>query len=196
MHYILYETKNIINGKIYVGCHKSESIDDSYLGSGTLLSKAIQKHGKENFIRKTISEHTNSDEMYSAEKEIVDADFVSRKDTYNVRIGGKGGWDHVVGRIGTILKNSDTFQTSRKSKDFRVKCSRAKSKKVVLYDIEMNMLDTFSSCVVLAAHLGVTRANISNAAREKRIIGKMMKTKYYVRYENEIPENQLSTLEP
>jgi len=45
----IYMTKNQINGKQYIGQHKSSEWDNSYFGSGILLKQAIRKYGKENF---------------------------------------------------------------------------------------------------------------------------------------------------
>jgi hypothetical protein len=45
--YYVYRTINNVNSKIYVGVHRSYNIEkDSYLGSGVLLEKAIQKYGE------------------------------------------------------------------------------------------------------------------------------------------------------
>lgn len=53
--YIIYETKNIITNKFYIGSHKCKSLDfDGYLGSGKFLKHSINKYGKENFIRQTL----------------------------------------------------------------------------------------------------------------------------------------------
>ena len=48
-YHIIYKTTNLINGKIYVGMHSTDNLNDGYLGSGWILKQAIKKYGKENF---------------------------------------------------------------------------------------------------------------------------------------------------
>jgi len=87
--YIIYRTTNNVNDKIYIGVHFRVENDDKYLGSGTLLNKAIKKYGRKNFSRKTLFEFETEEEAYLKEKEIVNSEFVKRPDTYNLCEGGK-----------------------------------------------------------------------------------------------------------
>lgn len=52
MEYYIYITTNLVNGKQYIGQHKG-NYNDSYLGSGILIMKAIEKYGKKH-IKKNI----------------------------------------------------------------------------------------------------------------------------------------------
>lgn len=95
MYYVIYKTINLKNGKYYIGAHTTHKIDDDYLGSGVALRRTIEKYGKENFTKEIIAQCTTKEEMYLLEEKLVDhTDAMS----YNMRRGGKGGWDHIDSR--------------------------------------------------------------------------------------------------
>lgn len=85
MHHIVYKTTNLLNGKYYIGIHSTEELDDGYLGSGTLLGKAMRKYGRKNFRREVLSEWATRDEAKSEEKRLVD---ITDPMTYNMVAGG------------------------------------------------------------------------------------------------------------
>ena len=87
MHHLLYKTTNLVNGKYYYGIHSTENANDSYLGSGSLILKAIAKYGKENFKREILSTFKTRDEALIAEHEVVDPE---DENSYNVDVGGNG----------------------------------------------------------------------------------------------------------
>lgn len=89
--YLIYKTTNLLNNKIYIGSHRTDNIEDDYLGSGTLLKQAIKKYGKENFIKEILYVFDNADEMVQMERKLVNEEFINQRNTYNMEIGGSGG---------------------------------------------------------------------------------------------------------
>lgn len=95
MHYYMYKITNLINGKIYVGVHKTKSLDDGYMGSGKVIKAAIKKYGLENFTKDILETFENAEAMYAKEKEVVNEEFLARDDVYNLRRGGQGGFEYI-----------------------------------------------------------------------------------------------------
>lgn len=111
MKYIVYKTTCLVNNKIYIGVHevKDPEVFDGYLACGFYINRttlknhpkypihfAIVKYGIENFKRETLFVYDTAEEAFLKEAELVNLDFIKRKDTYNVSLGGFGG--HKPGR--------------------------------------------------------------------------------------------------
>jgi group I intron endonuclease len=107
MFYIVYKTTNQVNGKFYVGTHKTVDLNDDYLGSGTLLKRAIEKYGVESFNKEILFVFDNPKEMFAKEAEIVNEDFLSENNTYNIKKGGCGGFHY-------INENPEKFLTEKR----------------------------------------------------------------------------------
>lgn len=92
MRYCFYETTNLVNGKKYLGIHGSEDFEkDTYIGSGTLLQEAIQKYGRENFIRKDIRYFNKQKEAREFEALSITPEILRSSNYYNIAKGGGGG---------------------------------------------------------------------------------------------------------
>lgn len=116
MHYLIYKITNKITGKYYIGSHKTKNINDNYMGSGKYLNHAKVKYGIENFEKEILFVYDTAEEMYAKEREIVNEDFLATENTYNLKIGGAGGWDLV--NTEEKNKNFDWMQY-RKTEKFK-----------------------------------------------------------------------------
>lgn len=89
---VVYKIVNIINNKEYVGVHRTNNINDSYLGSGKLIRKAVEKYGKYNFKKEILFIFDNDEEgermAFEEEGRIVNVEYTLREDTYNISVGG------------------------------------------------------------------------------------------------------------
>lgn len=90
-HYIIYKITNKLDGKFYIGKHKTKNLDDGYMGSGKLIKRAIKKHGVENFKKEILHIFETEAEMNEAEARLV----VLSEDSYNLCPGGHGGFGYI-----------------------------------------------------------------------------------------------------
>lgn len=111
MYGYVYLTTNLINGHKYIGQHKSESFDESYKGSGTLVRRAYDKHGWENFKTEVLEWCQSREELNEREKYWISYyDAVNSPDFYNIAPGGEGVSSEMVSgeknpRYGIVLSN-------------------------------------------------------------------------------------------
>jgi hypothetical protein len=91
MFYTIYKTTNTINGKFYIGKHKTKNLNDGYMGSGKLLKRAIEKYGVNAFHKEILHVFDTEAKMNAKEKELV----VINEMSYNLCEGGQGGFDFI-----------------------------------------------------------------------------------------------------
>jgi len=106
MFYTIYKITNQIDGKFYIGTHKTKNLNDTYMGSGKYLRYAQDKYGIDKFIKEILFVYNTPQEMYAKEAEIVNEEFLATANTYNLKVGGFGGWDYINNdEVSRINKN-------------------------------------------------------------------------------------------
>lgn len=91
MYGYIYKTINLVNGKIYIGQHKADQFDPTYLGSGKVLLNAVNKYGKESFICEILEWCETQSKINSRERCWIK--FYNSRDRnigYNITEGGEG----------------------------------------------------------------------------------------------------------
>ena len=143
MKYTIYQIKNKINGKIYIGKHQTENLDDGYFGSGVALREAVKKYGKENFLKEILFVFDSEDEMNAKERELITEDFVKRKDTYNLGVGGEGG-PHFKGKSHTKESINKMLENRTKpvlTHDARQKISESNRRRTISNETRKKISD-------------------------------------------------------
>lgn len=151
MKYIVYQTVNKINNKIYIGVHGTESEEfDGYLANGinihrpstymhpkTPFQYAVKKYGIKNFVRTTLKEFDNEKDAYKLEAELVNEEFLKREDVYNLALGGKLNYDNLHNPM----------------------------KEVHMYDTNGNYIRSFAGINIAARTINPTAVNGSHITR-------------------------------
>ena len=128
----IYKTTNMINGKAYIGMKRLDCKHKDYLGSGKIFKRALDKYGKENFVKEILAFAKTKEELTQLEYEYIKHhDAYNSQDYYNVASGGLGG-NTKAGyteeelrefgrRVSNSLKNSEKFKTVVQSEEYREK---------------------------------------------------------------------------
>lgn len=137
--YIVYCTTCTINNKIYIGVHKTNpKIFDGYIGNSVYVNRpstysnpkerfqyAVKKYGPKNFKRSIIAIFEDEESAFNLEEIIVNEQFLSRPDVYNVALGGKSGNYNITGTTVYQYSSTGIFISSYKSiKEASIQISR------------------------------------------------------------------------
>lgn len=124
----IYKTTNIVNGKSYIGKYAGKK--STYLGSGIALKKAIDKYGKDSFVREVIEECNNLIHLSDREKYWIEKlNAVNSPNYYNMTEGGDGSFSHITKehyqkrqnkRYGKKLTPPDGSITSKYIQEYKV----------------------------------------------------------------------------
>ena len=95
MYYYTYlviptNKRSTLFGKVYFGKHKTEKLDDSYIGSGKKIRRYIKKYPND-YYREIIKFYSSEEELNKAEYELIHP-HLGKKYCLNLQEGGIGGY--------------------------------------------------------------------------------------------------------
>ena len=166
--YNVYKTTNTINNKYYIGVHRTNNINDGYMGCGhyrgrklrtqlnTRLYRAFRKYGDNAFVTEVLYKFDNEADAFKKEKELID---ITDKNCYNDKPGGIGGF-HPDTNKGRILSESERKKLSESAK--------IRSK---LYPLQIKALKEYNK-----QRTGKTYAEIYGEEKAKEITFKRSKS--------------------
>lgn len=189
---LIYVTTNLINGNKYIGKvtygkYKNGIIKDrrtNYLGSGTILNRAIKKYSVSNFARATLQYCISNEDLNESELYWIDYFGAVNSDIfYNINEGGTGGYcgEEAGKKIGLANKRRQKegdwsgFKIGVGSKPYAHKISKAKKgkpnlskrKKVGQFDLNNNLLKSYDA-IAFTSNDGFCRSKVSSCCTGKR----------------------------
>ena len=121
MYGYIYKTTNLIDGMIYIGQkHATKFLGNSYLGSGKLLIRAVNKYSSDNFIVELLEEVATKEEMDS--REIYWIKFYNATDHsigYNISEGGNVNRT-MIGKNNPFYGKTHSAETVNKIKEANI----------------------------------------------------------------------------
>lgn len=167
MYYTVYKISNKIDGKIYIGSHKTRSLDDGYMGSGKYLKYAQEKYGIENFTKEILFIFDAPDLMYAKEAELVTEEFIALENTYNIKLGGNGGFDYLNDNM---LNNSNKTEEQLRAGGLAT-AEKLKTDKIYLESHRIRHSEKFKSLHVAGKMIYDGFRGKSHSASAKAMIG-------------------------
>lgn len=181
-HYV-YLITNLINNKKYIGkrscCCSIEA--DAYMGSGTLVKKAQEKYGLENFQKEILEVCSSEKEAFEKEMYYIKI-FNAKKspDYYNLTDGGEGVSGYWQGltreerreKTGWNLTEEEYQERCRKLSESQRKIANKRTKGVLMVDLYTHeIIKEFPSVKEASPYVGVHPTNLYKARREGRTCG-------------------------
>lgn len=148
----IYMTKNLVNGKMYIGLHKGESLDVSYAGSGVALKNAFDKYGRDNFVNGILEYADNFEDLTILEQLYIEQyNTYYDRNHYNMTPGG----DVSPMTIGDISK----------------KVAETQTKKYAVYDKQGRFLTIIKSLAKVAEYTNTSLSAVKHAKKRNQLAG-------------------------
>ena len=159
---IIYITRNLINGKKYIG--KDSHNNPEYLGSGALLLEDIKIHGRENFKKEILEYCSTKEELLEREAYWLKFyNVVENPDFYNMTLSSKG-WEKGMARPELIGRKHSEETRAKISQNGKGKTGKTSGKPIPIiqyrYEIVKIPIAEYSSAADAAKQTGISSVDI------------------------------------
>ncbi|CAB4141321.1 grpIintron_endo, group I intron endonuclease [uncultured Caudovirales phage] len=173
--YTVYQIKNLINNKVYIGITTKDPIDrwnqhlKKHFNKNFILYKAMRKYGPDNFHFSIIEQTNNLDHLKELESKYIQEYnsycFTENSNGYNMTLGGKGlfGYKH---SNQTKKKLSEANKGKPLSEETKRKLSEANKGRTLSEEHKRKVSETLKGRTLSEEH----KRNLSKAARGKQKI--------------------------
>lgn len=135
MYGYIYLTTNLINNKKYIGQHKATKFSESYKGSGSCITRAFKKYGKDNFSTVILEECDSLEFLNSREQYWIKYyNAVASAEYYNILPGGQSATEVDSKRKDNLIQDGDQTKGTIWVKKSGVPCKRIKPEQLSFYE--------------------------------------------------------------
>lgn len=163
MYGFIYITTNKINGRKYIGQKKYNKDWTTYLGSGTILKRAIDKYGAENFEREIIEKCSSRKILDDREVYWIEFyDAVNSDMFYNIACGGDGG-----NTIAGYNEQQLLLHSKKLSKALKGNINQGSKNPAAKQVICLNDMKIFNTTIEAASEYGIKDYMVQAACNPK-----------------------------
>lgn len=157
MYGYIYKITNTVNGKFYIGQHKSNTFEDAYCGSGIKLRCAMKHYGKNAFSKTVLESCRDAQQLDEREQFwIASLDATNPDIGYNIALGGRGSYFTEK----TKKKISKSLTGKHLSAEHRLSISRGNKGHIVTEDTRQKISKTLQGhSVSVDARLKISAAH-------------------------------------
>lgn len=150
MHHTVYVTKNVENGKFYIGKHSTSNLQDGYCGSGSWIKKS--KANKDKLETRVLKHFEDEDSAYDFEQEAIS---ISKNIYFDLCMNKQRGG------LGLRCKEKHHYFGKKLDNEHREKMKIAHLNKVEKRSKKVLCIDTgvVYDSLSIAARLGVGKIN-------------------------------------
>lgn len=110
----IYKTTCLVSGKIYIGQHQTNNLNDGYLGSGTLFKKDVITFGVQNFKREILEFCSDASSLHKSERRWISIfNAIDSVIGYNQQSGGG------VRSLEVRIKISESHRGNRENREIK-----------------------------------------------------------------------------
>lgn len=193
LYNILYKTTCLIDGKVYIGVHSTDDLNDNYIGYGIYgncsytiekaraktrresIGEHVSRYGVENFVRENILFFDDMDTALSQERLVVDREWARDSRTLNVKIGGvkppkrKGEQNGNYNRKWSLEKRKE-FSEKLKRERITIGDKNSNAKKSCFYNLSSGKFEYYNTRLAFCEKYGIKYNTMDAAKRYNRLL--------------------------
>lgn len=112
--YITYKITCIITGKYYIGSHKTDNVQDGYMGSGKFIRDSIAQYGAENHVKEVLGIFKTRAESLQLEHSLIKEKKAKEKELCLNKTSGGYSFDYInTTRKNVYVRTQETLDKQR-----------------------------------------------------------------------------------